>query len=106
MSAHTIPTPSKPWWKFFYVWLVIAGPLSVVLASAVTLWYVLNSPNPLVTDDDPQEMTIQQIRAITDRSLAPALTGRNHAASPVLPAARPCPTDAASTSTGPRGQTC
>jgi hypothetical protein len=106
MSVHAIAPPSKPWWKFFYVWLVIAGPLSVVLASGITLWFVLNSPNPLVSDDAPQEMTVQQIRAITDRSLAPALTGRNHAASPTLPGARPCPTDAASTTSGQRGQTC
>ena len=28
---------ARPWWKEFYVWMVIAGPVSVVIACAVKL---------------------------------------------------------------------
>ena len=31
----------RPWWKEFYVWMVIAGPVSVVIACAVTAFYIL-----------------------------------------------------------------
>jgi hypothetical protein len=33
------PDASAPWWRFGHVWLVIAGPAVVVVASFVTVSY-------------------------------------------------------------------
>lgn len=59
--------PPAPWWKFGHVWLVIAGPAVVVVAGFATLWIALRMPDPVL---DAQ------------RTLTPALQGRNHAATP------------------------
>lgn len=72
---------SKPWWKEFYVWLVIAGPLSAILACGITAVYILQSPEALVTKDDAEQalkanLALQQ----SQPAMQPALTGRNHSA--------------------------
>ena len=74
--------PAPPWWKFGYVWLVIAGPAVVVVAGFATLWLALANPETLVADDsyrraveNHRELAAGQVRALT-----PALQGRNHAA--------------------------
>lgn len=40
-----------PWWKFGYVWLIVAGPTIVVMACFVTLYLAVTQPDPLVTQD-------------------------------------------------------
>ena len=40
-----------PWWKFGYVWLIVAGPAIVVVASLVTAYLAVTRPDPLVTQD-------------------------------------------------------
>jgi uncharacterized protein len=59
----------RPWWKYGYVWLVIAGPLLVVVASLITVYLVLQHPDPVVSDN-----------VNTRNALAPALTARSHGA--------------------------
>jgi hypothetical protein len=68
----TSATP-MPWWKYGHVWLVIAGPAAVVVAGLVTAWIAVRQPDPVLA---PQ------------KALVPALQGRNHAATPALPARR------------------
>ena len=34
---------AQPWWKFGHVWLVVAGPLIVVVASFITLYLAVRS---------------------------------------------------------------
>jgi uncharacterized protein len=59
-----------PWWRFGMVWLVIAGPVSVLLAGAVTLVLVLRGADtPLHETAAPQA-----------GAQAPALQARNHVA--------------------------
>ena len=43
--------PEPPWYRQFWPWFLISLPGSVVIASFVTLYLVLNSPNPMVVDD-------------------------------------------------------
>jgi uncharacterized protein len=38
------PSPSPPWWTFGHVWLVLAGPALVIVASFVTLYLALSRP--------------------------------------------------------------
>lgn len=83
-------SPAAPWWTFSHVWLVIAGPAIVVVASFVTLYLALNSPNT-VLDVEPAAQAPQ--RAAADASLAPAMLARNHAATGVVPV-KPAPTGA------------
>ena len=70
------PAP-RPWWKYGYVWLVIAGPVAVILATIPTVWLTLAYPETLVIQDYNQKQVTSQGAA-----LAPALQGRNHAATP------------------------
>ncbi len=81
---------TPPWWKFGYVWLVIAGPALVVVAGFVTLYLALRYPDPVVTEDYYRKgLEINQTLANPSASLAPAVQGRNHAQTgvPVVPAA-------------------
>lgn len=69
-----------PWWKFGYVWLVLAGPAVVVVASLVTLYLAMAGKDPVV-DEDYYRKGIEINRSLADNpeSLAPAVQARNHA---------------------------
>ncbi len=60
--------PVQPWYRIRFVWLVVALPLSAVLASTATVVIAISNPDPVI-----------QVRASapTER---PAVEGRNHAA--------------------------
>ncbi len=85
MSVQSMKTAAgMPWWKYGHVWMVIAGPAVVVVAGFFTLWLAMRQPDPVLAEDYYQRgidinKTIQQ----SDTSMAPALKGRNHAATPV-----------------------
>lgn len=52
MNTLSEPTaPSLPWWKYPHMWMVIGGPLVVVIASFVTLWLALSIPDPVYSED-------------------------------------------------------
>ena len=69
-SASPAAHDPRPWWREPYVWLVIGGPLVVVIASFVTLGLALRHPDPVIESS----VTAQ------DSAHMPALQGRNHAA--------------------------
>lgn len=76
--------PGLPWWRHGHVWLVIAGPVIVVIAGFVTLSLALRTPDPLVAEDYYRKgieinKTLQQEGG---KAMMPALQGRNHAATP------------------------
>lgn len=87
---------SAPWWRHGHVWLVIAGPAVVVVASALTLWLALRQPDPVVANDPPRGLRVDQAAHQTSPQTAaqtltagqalkahmPAVQARNHAASP------------------------
>jgi hypothetical protein len=62
--------PVSPWWRYPMVWLVVGGPLVVVLASVATLLIAVTHPDPVL-----------QVRAPTPEQ-QPAVQARNHAAAP------------------------
>jgi len=77
------PEDGKPWWKFAHVWLIIAGPVIVVIAGFVTAYIALSRPDPVIDPDYYRHgMEINQRLSESEKSLAPAVTGRNHAATP------------------------
>jgi hypothetical protein len=79
---------SGPWWKHSFVWMIIAGPTIVVIASFVTLYLAMSRPNEIVNEETyragkQSDQSIEQRRK--DSGMAPAVQGRNHAATGVVP---------------------
>jgi len=79
---------SGPWWKHGFVWMVIAGPAVVVVASFVTLYLAISRPNEIINEETyrvgrQSDQNIEQRRK--DSGMAPAMQGRNHAATGVVP---------------------
>lgn len=80
-----IPT-SSPWWRFPFVWLVIAGPAAVVVAGFVTAFIAVSGADPVVaTDYYRRGMEINKTLAAGSKASLPAMQGRNHAATPTAP---------------------
>jgi uncharacterized protein len=82
----SIPTQASPWWKHGHVWLVISGPAMVVVAGVVTVFLAVKYPDAVIIGQKPARAS--RIGEPVPRALAPALEGRNHAATPDR-AARP-----------------
>jgi hypothetical protein len=70
-SGTDAGTDTMPWWKYKMVWLVIGGPLVVVVASFVTLGLAIRYPDPVLDTT---------VTASSDAAHLPAMQGRNHAA--------------------------
>lgn len=71
----------RPWWKEPYVWMVIAGPMSAVVACIITAVYILQGPDRLVPEDHFAKGRLMSHELKT--ALPPmqaANTGRNHSA--------------------------
>ncbi|MGZ8258685.1 MAG: FixH family protein [Methylotenera sp.] len=75
----------KPWWNFGYVWLIVSGPLIVVIASFATLYLAITSPDPVIDDYYRKGMEINKTLNAQRDALAPALQARNHAATGIKP---------------------
>ena len=76
----------QPWWRFGLVWMVFGGPAVVVVAGFITLYIAITNPDP-VLNVTPRTAK-QERQGITN---APAMQGRNHAATGELPAALQAP---------------
>ena len=72
-----------PWWSFGHVWLVIAGPLVVVVASFITFYLAANGQDPVLSSSGSEA---QRIDPVARNTLEPAIQARNHAATGSLPA--------------------
>lgn len=69
---------TKQWWKYGYVWMILGGPLIVIIASFITLSLALKTPDPVV--DDYYRKGIEINKTLEAKQLMPAVEGRNHAA--------------------------
>lgn len=70
-----------PWWKEPYVWLVISGPLSAVVACIVTAFYIMRGPDAVVPEDRyPVGVEISNQVKTAQPPMQPAQIGRNHSA--------------------------
>jgi len=77
---------NRPWWSFGHVWLVIAGPLVVVVASFITFYLAVHGQDPVLT----QSSVLSNINDAASRTtLAPAMQARNHATTGSLPSPAP-----------------
>lgn len=96
MNAMTSVAPipasqEKPWWREAFVWLVIGGPLAVVIAGLVTAYIAVTHPDPVIDQSNYRKEAVGRAQSegvLTAAELAalqPAQKGRNHAAAPVVP---------------------
>jgi hypothetical protein len=76
---------SSPWWKYGHVWLIIAGPATVVVASLLTAWIAIATNDPVVDADYYRKGIEINKQLAAGRALMPATQARNHAATPVKP---------------------
>ena len=75
MTRSTTTAPeaqAQPWWRERFMWMVVGGPLTVVVASFVTLTLAILNPDPVITT--PSKVGAADV---------PAVQARNHAATPV-----------------------
>lgn len=75
------------WWRFGHVWMVIAGPAIVIVASFITIYLAVVGKDP-VLDEDYYRKGVEINKTLGDNpsSLAPAVQARNHAQTGVKPA--------------------
>ncbi|WP_353239210.1 nitrogen fixation protein FixH [Limnohabitans sp.] len=85
-NARSVQQEGQPWWRFGLVWMVLAGPAVVVVAGFITLYIAVTNPDPVLTVTPRSAM--QERQGITH---APAMQGRNHAATGELPNAAVAP---------------
>lgn len=74
-----------PWWQYGHVWLVLAGPIVVIIAGVVTAYIAMRAPDPVLAEDYYRrglEMN-KTLAEQKDREMAPALQTRNHVVTPV-----------------------
>jgi hypothetical protein len=91
-SSPSITHSSEPWWKFGHVWMVIAGPAIVVVASFATYYLAATSADPILSRELPPGQ-IEKSEAVPNSTqvtpnMAPAMAARNHAATGVQPAVK------------------
>ncbi len=75
----------KPWWSFGYVWLIIAGPLLVVIASFITLYLAISRSDTVIEDYYRKGIEINKTLNAERDSMTPAMLARNHAATGLKP---------------------
>ena len=56
------PDRSRPWYREPWPWVLIALPLSAVIASLVTLWIALSNPDHLAVDPEEYDRIINEMR--------------------------------------------
>jgi hypothetical protein len=76
--------PTRPWWRHGHLWLVIAGPAIVVVASIATAVLAARGADAMVEETAWRRSSLQQQRP-EERAQVPALQARNHAATPAAP---------------------
>ncbi len=73
----------RPWWRYGMVWMVIGGPLVVIVAGIATAVIAFRGADPVVTGRPANVPAAAQ-----PLGLQPAMVGRNHAATGTAPAPR------------------
>jgi hypothetical protein len=79
MTTQTTQNP-QPWWRYPHVWLVISGPLLVVIASLISGWIAMQSNDTDFNKDDEQLGLQPHVTPAQRQALVPAIQGRNQAA--------------------------
>lgn len=77
------PEEGRAWWKYPVVWMVVGGPLAVIIACIITWFFIMRSPNEvLIESKETENPALSQEGA----HYTPANRARNHAATGGVPA--------------------
>ena len=79
MKTNATVSAPRPWWRYGMVWMVVSGPLVVVIAGIATAVIAYRGADPVVR----AVPAVQGGNATM--ALQPAVAGRNHAATGVVP---------------------
>jgi uncharacterized protein len=86
LSSENLP---RPWFREPLVWMVIGGPLLVVIASMITLALAIKYPDEVIQKPAAPAVSEQMLKNLTPEeraavlsSMEPAQKARNHVASP------------------------
>lgn len=85
MTQASNSQASETWWKNGYVWMVLGGPLVVVIASIATFFIAAHNPDPVLDVSAKNAEIARKGAAPAEDAMVPALTGRNHAATGGVP---------------------
>lgn len=79
MAENMKSDASQPWWKNGYVWMVLGGPLAVVIASCLTFVIAARGSDPVL--EVPAKVTEAAKKGVTpaEDAMVPAIQGRNQA---------------------------
>ena len=72
-AAERDATQPASWWRHPMVWLVISGPLLVVIAGFWTLWLAISHPDPVIAERPAPTHADSDAHTL-------AVQARNHAA--------------------------
>jgi len=79
----------EPWWKVGPMWLVVGGPVVVIVAAFVTLFIAVRTPDPVVAEDYYRKgLEVGKMKP-EEAQMMPAMQARNHAATGTLPPSSP-----------------
>ena len=76
MNRSAASKPSTPWWRVGMVWLVIGGPLTVVVAAIATAVIAVRGADPVLDTS----ARAGRASVVTPDATTPAMQARNHAA--------------------------
>jgi uncharacterized protein len=76
------------WWRNPYCWLILIGPITVIIAGVATTWIAVAGADTLVDQNYYQKgIALGNKLGPTPESLLPAKQARNHAATIGVPTA-------------------
>lgn len=86
-AVSTDPRSNAPWWRVPMVWVVISGPLAVVVASLLTAVIAWRHIDPVIIDAGTGQVVGRAgddvaVPLDPKDAMAPAQRARNHSASP------------------------
>ena len=92
VSTSEKKSPTVAWWRVPHMWMVVGGPLLVVVAGITTAFIAVDGADPVLNKEDVERelksaTSHLEGKARTDAlvQMQPAAQARNHAASPVVP---------------------
>lgn len=54
---------TRPWYRQFWPWLLIALPTAAVVASMITLWLAVSHKDPIVIEESQYQKVRSELRA-------------------------------------------
>jgi hypothetical protein len=76
-SNSILSVNNRPWWTFGHLWLVLSGPIVVIIAGLVTVYISFAYKDTVVNSRE-----LNKSHKVV-RSFSPALQGRNNLTAPV-----------------------